>query len=67
MGVTAENLAEKYAITREEQDTVALRSHQNAARASQDGTFAEEIIAVPVPGKRGEIKLVDRTNIFAQT
>ena len=59
MGVTAENLAEKHAITREEQDTVALRSHKNAARASKDGTFAEEIVAVPVPGKRGEVKLVD--------
>lgn len=59
MGVTAENLAEKYAITREEQDTVALRSHTNAARASKDGTFAEEIVPVAVPAKRGEVKLVD--------
>lgn len=59
MGVTAENLAEKYAITREEQDTVALRSHANAARASKDGTFAEEIVPVPVPAKKGEVKLVD--------
>jgi len=59
MGVTAENLAEKYAISREEQDTVALRSHKNASRASKDGTFAEEIVPVPVPAKRGEVKLVD--------
>ena len=58
MGVTAENLAQKYGITREEQDTLALRSHKNADRASKDGTFAEEIVAVPVPGKRGEVKLV---------
>jgi acetyl-CoA C-acetyltransferase len=59
MGVTAENLATKYTITREEQDTVALRSHTNAIRASKDGTFAEEIVPVPVRAKRGEIKLID--------
>lgn len=60
MGVTAENLAEKYAITREEQDIIALRSHQNAARASKDGTFAEEIVPVPLRGKKGEIVLVEK-------
>ncbi len=59
MGVTAENLATKYSITREEQDTVALRSHTNAIRASKDGTFAEEIVPVPVRAKRGEVKLID--------
>ncbi|MDW7650726.1 MAG: acetyl-CoA C-acetyltransferase [Bacillota bacterium] len=59
MGVTAENLAQKYAITREEQDIIALRSHTNAARATQDGTFAEEIVAVPVKGRKGAVSLVD--------
>lgn len=60
MGVTAENLAEKYAISREEQDVLALQSHSNAARAAADGTFAEEIVPVPVKGRRGEVTLVDR-------
>jgi acetyl-CoA C-acetyltransferase len=60
MGVTAENLAEKYAITREEQDIVALRSHTNAARAAADGTFAEEIVPVAVKGRRGDVQWVDR-------
>jgi acetyl-CoA C-acetyltransferase len=58
MGVTAENLAEKYGITREEQDEVALRSHMNASRASRDGSFAEEIVPVAVPGKKGKVTLV---------
>ena len=58
MGVTAENLAEKYGITRGEQDEVALRSHMNASRASKDGTFAEEIIPVAVPGKKGKVTMV---------
>jgi acetyl-CoA C-acetyltransferase len=59
MGVTAENLAEKHAITRLEQDTIALRSHTNAHRATTDGTFAAEIVPVPVKGKRGAVLLVE--------
>lgn len=59
MGVTAENLAEKYQITRDEQDEIALRSHANAAQAITSGVFAEEIVAVSVPGRRGQVKLVD--------
>lgn len=48
MGETAENLAEKYNISREEQDTFALQSHQKALVAQQSGVFDEEIIPVPV-------------------
>lgn len=59
MGETAENLADKYGITREEQDEVALRSHQNAVKAIETGKFKEEIIPVPVPGKKGQVSLVD--------
>ena len=58
MGVTAENLAEKYGITREEQDIIALRSHTNAMRAAQDGTYAEEIVPMPVKGRKG-VNLID--------
>jgi len=48
MGETAENLAEMYRIPREEQDRFALRSHQKAVRATDEGRFAEEIVPVEV-------------------
>ncbi|KQL48669.1 acetyl-CoA acetyltransferase [Brevibacillus choshinensis] len=57
MGETAERLVDRYSITREEQDVIALRSQQNAIRAIDNGLFAEEIIGVPVK-KRGEETLV---------
>jgi acetyl-CoA acyltransferase len=46
MGMTAENVAERYGISREEQDKFALRSHQRAAAAIQEGRFKEEIVPV---------------------
>jgi acetyl-CoA C-acetyltransferase len=54
MGETAERLADKYAITREEQDEVAARSHINALKAIDEGRFKEEIIAVTVQTRKGE-------------
>ena len=51
---TAENLAEKYEISREEQDGYALRSHQRAVAAVESGKFAEEIVPVTVPQRRGD-------------
>lgn len=54
MGVTAENLAEKYSITREEQDEYAARSQMRATRAIAEGRFKKEIVPVMVPQKRGE-------------
>jgi len=51
---TAENLAKKYQIPREEQDAYALRSHQRAVAAIESGKFAEEIVPVPLPGRKGE-------------
>lgn len=53
MGTTAENVAEKYGITREECDQLAMRSHQNATRANQDGTFEREIVPVEIKTKKG--------------
>jgi acetyl-CoA C-acetyltransferase len=53
MGITAENLAVKYDISREEQDKLALLSQQRAIRAIDDGLFKEEIIPVEVKGKKG--------------
>jgi 3-oxoadipyl-CoA thiolase len=58
MGETAENIAEMTGISREEQDRFALRSHQCAIAAMDSGRFAEEIVAVPVPQKKGEPLLV---------
>ncbi|MET7841349.1 acetyl-CoA C-acetyltransferase [Streptomyces sp. NPDC005356] len=49
---TAENLRRDYSISREEQDRLALASHQRAVQAQADGILAEEIIPVTVPGKR---------------
>jgi len=54
MGETAERLADKYKITRDEQDIVAARSHLNAIKAIDDGRFKEEIIPVTVKTRRGE-------------
>lgn len=60
MGETAENIAEmKPHITRQKQDEFALRSHQRAIAAIDSGKFAEEIVPVPVPQRKGEIRLVD--------
>jgi len=53
MGETAENVAERYHISRAEQDAYALRSHQRAVAAQQSGLFAQEIISVTIPQKKG--------------
>jgi len=58
MGVTAENIAEKYGIRREEQDAFALASQQKCAAAITAGRFRDEIVPVPVKQRKGEI-LVD--------
>ena len=53
MGETAENVAAQYGITRDDQDAFALRSQQKAAAARAAGRFAEEIVPVPVPQRKG--------------
>jgi acetyl-CoA C-acetyltransferase len=58
MGVTAENIAEKYGITRREQDELSLMSNQLALAAIKDGTFKEEIVPVEIKQKK-EVKLFD--------
>jgi acetyl-CoA C-acetyltransferase len=57
---TAENLRREYRIPREEQDELALRSHQRAVGAHERGAFGEEIVPVEVRGRRGETEVVDR-------
>ncbi|HEX8427008.1 3-oxoadipyl-CoA thiolase [Hymenobacter sp.] len=54
MGETAENLAERDHISREDQDQFAYDSHQRAGRARDSGRFAEEIVPVPIPQRKGE-------------
>ena len=53
MGITAENLAEQYAIGREEQDEFAAHSQQKAERALAEGSFSDEIVSIEVPVKGG--------------
>jgi acetyl-CoA acyltransferase len=58
MGETAENIAQQTGITRKEQDAFAAESHRRSIAAMDSGRFAEEIIPVPVPQKKGEPVLV---------
>jgi acetyl-CoA C-acetyltransferase len=59
MGVTAENLAEKYGLTREDQDRFAASSQQKAVKAIEQGTFKEEIVPVEIPQRKGEPVVFD--------
>lgn len=59
LGETAENVADRYGISREHQDRFALRSQQRATAAIREGRFREEIVPVRVPQGRGEPKIVD--------
>ncbi|CAH0307023.1 Acetyl-CoA acetyltransferase [Pseudomonas sp. Bi70] len=54
MGITAENLVEKYAISREEQDAFAAASQQKAVAAIESGRFADEITPILIPQRKGE-------------
>jgi acetyl-CoA C-acetyltransferase len=58
MGITAENLAEKYEVTREDQDRYAVQSQQRYQAALEAGKFDEEIVGVSVPQRKGEPQLV---------
>jgi acetyl-CoA C-acetyltransferase len=59
MGETAENVAERYQINREDQDAFALLSQQKAGRALAEKTFADQIVPVSIPVKKGGSKLFD--------
>ena len=59
MGKTAENLAEMYGISREEQDQFALNSQMKATKARESGRFAEEITDIVIPQRKGEPKTVN--------
>ncbi|KYD30185.1 acetyl-CoA C-acetyltransferase [Geobacillus sp. FSL W8-0032] len=67
MGHTAEQVAKKYGVSREDQDAFAVRSHQRAAKAIAEGKFNEEIVPVEVVVRKVENnKLVEETVVFAQ-
>ena len=59
MGITAENLAEKYDISRQEQDELACQSHMKAVAAINEGRFKEEIVPIEIPGSRGKTAVAD--------
>jgi 3-oxoadipyl-CoA thiolase len=60
MPETGENVAEEFQVTRADQDAFALRSQQKAAKAIAAGYFKDEIVPVEIPGKKGEVTIVDR-------
>ena len=59
MGITAENLVERYGISRADQDAFAAESQVRAESAIREGRFKEEIVPVAVPGKKGEVRAID--------
>ena len=59
MGITAENVAKKYGVTREQQDALALASQQKAAAAQEAGRFKDEIVPVTIPQKKGDPLVFD--------
>ena len=60
MGITAENLVDKYQISREQQDAFALSSQQKALAAMESGRFSSEIIPISIPQKKGLVTLFDK-------
>jgi acetyl-CoA C-acetyltransferase len=59
MGASTEKFSSRYDITRQDQDEFAARSHQRAAKAAAEGLFADEIVPVAVPQRKGDPKIVD--------
>jgi acetyl-CoA C-acetyltransferase len=67
MAITAENLAEKYTISREQVDTYALRSQVEARKAQQSGFFADEIVPVTVTDRKGRETVIDQDEGIRET
>lgn len=59
MGITAENVAEQYGVTREQQDQFGLLSQQRAEKAIKEGRFKDEIVPVVIPQRKGDPKVFD--------
>lgn len=60
MGITAENLCDKYGITREECDAFAVESHKKAAAAVEAGAFTEQMVPIPVTDRKGNVTYIDK-------
>ena len=60
MGETAENVAERWGVSRERQDAFALESQQRAVAAIEAGRFSDQLVPVEVAGRRGEVTVIDR-------
>ena len=67
MGVTAENVAERYQISREEQDTFALESHRRAKAATESGRFCDEIVPILVPQRKADPIVFDKDEQIRDT
>lgn len=67
MGITAENLAEMYQISREDQDLFAYNSQMKAASAQQNGILAEEIVPISIPQRKGEPVIFDQDEFIRPT
>ena len=65
MGVTAENIAAKWGISREEQDALAVESHQRAQRALEAGYFKDQIVPVMLKSKKGDVAFVTDEHVRA--
>jgi acetyl-CoA C-acetyltransferase len=60
MGMAAEFIADEYEVTREAMDKFALESHQKALAAQEAGKFKAEIVPVEIPGRKGEVTVIDK-------
>lgn len=67
MGCTAENIAKKYSISREDQDNFALNSHQKANTATSEGHFKKEIIEIDIPSRKAPVTLTQDESIRPDT
>ncbi|MDN4574423.1 acetyl-CoA C-acyltransferase [Pandoraea cepalis] len=66
MGVTAENIAKKWGITRDDQDRLAVESHQRAARAMAAGYFNDQIVPIAIKSKKGEVSFTTDEHVRAE-
>jgi acetyl-CoA C-acetyltransferase len=67
MGVTAENVAARYHVTRDQQDALAIESHRRAARAIAEGRFASQIVPIPIESKGGTADFAVDEHVRANT
>jgi acetyl-CoA C-acetyltransferase len=67
MGITAENLAVKHGITREQQDALAVESHRRAAAAIAEGRFKSQIVPITIKGKKGDVVFDTDEHVKANT